>query len=208
MKRCVIIGGAPINDYESIRSQLDSNDFFIFCDCGLKHIPGLGIEPDLIVGDFDSFENPESVAETITLPRKKDDTDTFFAVKEAIMRGYDEFLLIGVIGKRLDHSLGNISILYYLDDLGKTARITDDYSEMEIISRKTAYISDKYPYFSLLNISGVAKGIDIKNALFPLENGEITPNYQYGISNEVLKGKTAEVTVKEGRLLLVKIIKE
>lgn len=208
MKRCVIIGGAPINDYEKIKTQLDINDYFVVCDCGLTHIPELGIEPNLIVGDFDSFENPDIDCETITLPREKDDTDTFFAVKEAIMRGYDEFLLIGVIGKRLDHSLGNISILYYLDELGFSAKIIDDYSEMEIISRKTAYIPDKYPYFSLLNLSGTAKGINIKNSLFPLENGEITPNYQYGISNEVLKGKTAEVTINEGKLLLVKIAKE
>ena len=69
--------------------------------------------------------------ETIILPHEKDDTDTVYAVKEAVSRGFSDFLLIGVIGDRFDHSLGNISILLMLDSLGKTAKIVDDYSEME-----------------------------------------------------------------------------
>ena len=60
-------------------------------------------------------------------------------------------------------------------------------------------------YFSLLNISGTAKGITIKGAKYPLENGEITCEYQYGISNEVLPGQTAEITVTDGKLLLIKV---
>ena len=45
----------------------------------------------------------------------------------------------------------------------------------------------------------------IKNAEYELENGQITCEYQYGISNEVLKGKTAEISLSEGRLLLIKV---
>lgn len=165
----------------------------------------LGLQPHLIVGDFDSAENPNLEAETIVLPCEKDDTDTVFAVKEALDRGFDEFLLLGVVGARLDHTLGNVSVLLRLHSLGKTAKIIDDYSEMEIVSDKPCFIEDSFSFFSLLNISGVAKGISIENAKYPLENGEIDCEYQYGISNEVLKGKTARVTVSEGRLLLIKI---
>ncbi len=208
MKKCVIVGGAPIADYGFINKRLSKQDFYIFCDSGLKHLDGLGVTPSLIVGDFDSYKNPNSEAETIVLPREKDDTDTFFAIKEAIRRGFDDFLLIGALGKRFDHSLGNISALLYLHALGKSASIIDDYSELEIISNKTALVDDSYPYFSLLAIDGTAKGITVKNAKFPLENAEISPEYQYGISNEVIKGKTAEISVKEGKLLLVKVIKE
>ena len=204
-KRCVIIGGADIVDYGKIREYLHPKDLYVFCDSGLSHMQPLGIAPDLIVGDFDSHENPHLAAETIVLPREKDDTDTVFAVKEAVKRGYTDFLLIGVAGKRLDHTLGNLSILLYLDGLGLTASIVDDYSEMRIISRRVCHIPDKFSYFSLLNISGIAKGIQIKNAKYPLENGEITCQYQYGISNEVLPGQTAEVTVENGQLLLVQV---
>ena len=59
MNRCVIAGGADIADYERIRERLREDDFFIFCDSGLKHRKGLGRIPDLIVGDFDSVAMEE-----------------------------------------------------------------------------------------------------------------------------------------------------
>ena len=208
MRRCVIIGGASIGDYETVGAMLRPDDYVIYCDCGLRHMDGLGAEPDLIVGDFDSYSNPEFDTETIVLPCEKDDTDTVFAVKEALRRGFEDFLLVGVVGERLDHTLGNVSILLMLDSEGKKGTIIDDYSEMEIVSDRCempCIIDDSYVYFSLINISGTARGVTIRGAKYPLENAEITCEYQYGVSNEVLPGCTAEVSVGEGRLLLVKV---
>ena len=204
MKRCVIVGGADIGNYAYIREALTADDYVVFCDSGLRHMEQLRAKPSLIVGDFDSHENPHLDAETIVLPCEKDDTDTVYAVKEAVRRGFDAFLLVGVVGGRLDHTLGNVSILLYLDAIGKKGVIIDDYSEMEIVSSAPAHISDAYAFFSLLNITGCARGISIQNAKYPLENGEITCEYQYGVSNEVLPGKTAIVSLCEGKLLLIK----
>ena len=204
MERCVIVGGADINNYGFIRERLCVDDFVIFCDSGLKHMKNLQAQPSLIVGDFDSHENPHLDVETIVLPCEKDDTDTVFAVKEAIKRGFNDFLLIGVVGARLDHTLGNVSILLYLDSLGKKACIIDDYSEMEIVTDKPVPITEAHSFFSLLNITGCAKGITITGAKYPLTNAEITCEYQYGVSNEVLSGQTAYVSVLEGCLLLIK----
>ncbi len=206
MKRCVIVGGADIGRYDRVRVHLREDDFYICCDSGLRHREGLGIAPNLIVGDFDSYENPRLNAETIVLPCEKDDTDTVFAVKEALRRGFEDFLLVGVIGGRLDHTLGNVSILLMLDGQGKRAAAVDDFSEFEIISSKPAFIPDRYAFFSLLNISGTARGIVIKNAKYPLDGAEISCEYQYGISNEPLPGQTAEVSLEKGQLLLVKVL--
>ncbi len=230
-QRCVIIGAAPIHNYEKIRESLNpASDFYIFCDGGLNHSGQLGIAPDLTVGDFDSHALPdldETKSENalcapcalrarsaydervIVLPREKDDTDAFFAVKEALRRGFTDFLLIGVIGNRLDHSLTNISILLYLDRLELSAKIIDDFSEIQVLKNRTLYkLDDSFAYFSLTAIAGEAKGITIKNAKFPLKNGTISPWYQYGISNEVLPGEVAEIFVKKGKVLLSKIFKE
>lgn len=205
MRRCVIVGGADINNYGFIREKLCADDYVVFCDSGLKHLEYLHAKPSLIVGDFDSHDNPRLHIETIVLPREKDDTDTVYAVKEAIKRGFDDFLLIGVVGARLDHTLGNVSILLYLDSLGKKGCIIDDYSEMEIVSERPVSICDKYSFFSLLNITGCAKGITINGAKYPLADAEISCEYQYGISNEVLPGEKAVVSVKCGKLLLIKV---
>ncbi|MER2182379.1 MAG: thiamine diphosphokinase [Clostridia bacterium] len=205
MARCVIIGGAEIADYGRARGMLRGDDFFICCDGGLNHAEGLGIRPDLIVGDFDSHERPDTDTETIVLPREKDDTDTVYAAREAVRRGFGEFLLIGVTGGRFDHTFGNVSLLLYLDAVGKKAQILDDTSLMEIVSGETASIDGSFSFFSLLNISGTARDITIRGAKYPLNGGEITSEYQYGISNEVLPGETATVSVGEGKLLLVKV---
>ena len=205
MKRFVIIGGAEINDYEIIRSYLRDDDFYVYCDCGLRHKEKLCAAPDLIIGDFDSHAKPEDLSNVIVLPVVKDDTDTIFAVKEGIRRNYDDFLLIGVTGGRQDHNLGNIYALLMLKNCGKTAKIIDDYSEMRIISSGES-VRVKYgcSFFSLLNISGTAKGITITGAKYNLEDAEINSEYQYGISNEVLSSdEDAVITLREGNLLLV-----
>ena len=207
MRRCVIVGGAEIGEYGRIANYIGDGDYVVYCDSGLKHHNSLYRQPNLIVGDFDSHENPHLDIETIVLPCEKDDTDTVFAVKEAIKRGFTEFLLVGVVGTRLDHTLGNVYILEYLHSLGLKGRIVDDYSEMELVSSEPAYVDESFAFFSLINISGVTRKVSIEHAKYPLNDAEIQSRYQYGISNEVLPGKIAKITVGEGSALLIKVFK-
>ena len=204
MKRCVIVGSAAINNYIKVKQYLRNDDYFVYCDGGLKHIDELGYKPGLIVGDFDSHENPNLDVETIVLPCVKDDTDTCHAVKVCIERGYTDFFFVGCIGERLDHTLGNIALLIMLKEKGLKGIMIDDYSEMSIVSGVES-IEDSFSYFSLLTLSDSADGIDIKNAKYPLENGSIKSGFQYGVSNEVNKGQTATVSCKCGNLLLIKV---
>lgn len=153
MRRCVIVGGAEIRTYDRVRQYFRPDDFFIYCDCGLRHQEALRAEPDLIVGDFDSHEKPETDRETIVLPVKKDDTDTVFAAKEAMRRGFDEFLLVGVSGGRLDHTLVNVYLLVMLREQGKRALLVDDYSEMELVGAEKVEIPERFPFYSLVNIT-------------------------------------------------------
>ena len=211
MNSCVIVSAGEIHNYARARAFLGPDQFYIFCDGGLAHAEGLGVQPHVIVGDFDScqasdlakYSGTAGRPEIIKLPREKDDTDTLFAVKLALERGFTDFILLGAMGGRFDHAMGNISILLYLHSLGKKARIIDDYSEMQIADKKPFYIEDNCSYFSVLTVAGDVSGVTIKNAKYPLENAELSANFQLGISNEVLPGKVAEVTVAKGRVLLV-----
>lgn len=204
MKRCVIVGGAPIERYDRIKTYLREDDYLIFCDCGLRHAEALGVKPNLIVGDFDSHARPETDTETIVLPTVKDDTDTVHALKESISRGCTDFLLIGMTGRRLDHTLGNIYMLVYIYEKGLNALMVDDYSEISLVGSSPVEIDDSLPFFSLINITGKSKGIYIENAKYPLDNAEIRYDYQYGVSNEVLPGKLARIRVEDGLLLLIR----
>lgn len=236
MNRCVIIGAADINNYEYVGSRISEDDFLIYCDAGLKHadalapkdffgpseIPEAGkFSPDLIIGDFDSYGDitdndgtcvpPEICsaypdAEIIPLPHIKDDTDTFFAAKEALRRGFKDFLFIGVIGNRLDHTLANVSILTHIAVNGAHAIAIDDYSEMEVVVAARTTISPEFSYFSIICLSDKLEGVTIKNAKYPLDGGTITPAYQYATSNEPLKNATAEISIGSGIALIVKIV--
>ena len=202
-KRAVILSAMPVTP--ALSAYLQPGDTVVACDAGYRNAAVLGIQPDLIVGDFDSHEKPETDRETIVLPVKKDDTDTVFAAKEAMRRGFDEFLLVGVSGGRLDHTLVNIYLLVMLRERGKRALLVDDYSEMELVGAEKVEIPERFPFYSLVNITGTARGITETGCKFPLDNGEIHCGYQYGTSNEVLPGQTAAVSVKEGSLLLIKV---
>lgn len=110
-----------------------------------------------------------------------------------------------LLGGRLTQAsrLGNASkigpffLKYAVPISQKTCRATDEVS-----------IEDKYPFFSLLNITGCARGITIRDAKYPLDGAEITCEYQYGVSNEVLPGRTAKISVRDGKLLLIKICRQ
>lgn len=209
--RVVILGSAEIKNYEKISRFINPEDFIIACDGGLNHVEKLGLSPsavNLVVGDFDSHSRPDSWdytnAEIIQLPREKDDTDVFFAVKEALRRDFTDFVLIGVIGQRFDHSLVNISVLLYLQKNGATGVIYDDYSKMQLVvaDAKPTFIPNTYSYFSLMTLEKEAVGVTIKN---PLENATIENSYQLGVSNEVIPEQQAEVSLKTGSLLLIQV---
>ena len=208
-RRCIIIGGAAVQNYDFQKQYIGEDDYIIVCDCGLRHVEKMEVSPDLVVGDFDSWQQPENLdTEIIVLPCEKDDTDTVFAAKEALKRGFTDIVILGAVGGRFDHTIGNIGILQYIAKVGGQGLIVDDYSEMTIIGEDAVVIEDDCRYFSLLAIYGDAIGVNIENAKYPLKDATIRTDYQYGISNEVIPGQKAKVWVEQGNLLLVKIIEE
>ena len=202
-RRAVVIAGGEIISYERVRSFLKPEDYYIFCDSGLFHKEGLNVEPDLIIGDFDSHEKVDTGSEIITLPEMKDDTDSLSGVKLALKRGFKDFLLLGMTGRRMDHTLCNLYLLSYIKSHHGKALIVDDWSEMEVVENEEVFISVSYAYFSLIAWKGKCEGVNIENALYPLSSAVIEPEYQYGISNEPLKGGS-RVWVEKGSLLLIK----
>lgn len=204
MRRCVVIGNGLIENEEKVRSYIRNDDFILACDGGLHYLERWGWKPDWAVGDFDSANTPEADVETTVLPQEKDDTDTEHALHEAVNRGFREFLLLGMLGGRWDHTLGNIYLLRYLYLQGCRAYLADGQTMMEIVGREAVSIPDTVRYFSLLAIDGEADGVTIRGAKYPLEDACISCDRQYGISNEVCPGKTATVRVEKGCLLLIR----
>ena len=205
--RCIIFGGQLGEAEPEIASLIRSGDFIICADRGYAYAASLCIKPDLIVGDFDSSDKPDTDIPTIVLPEHKDDTDLHFAAREGIRRGFDSFLLTGVTGGRPDQTAASVFTLNYLVSLGKSAEIVDRHARIFITDRSITLQRPAYPcWLSVFPLDGTAKGVSISGAEYPLTCARLTNDYPIGVSNRFF-ADAVTVSVKSGRLLVM-IVRE
>ena len=109
MSRCVIVSAGPFRDPAVLSGFLQQDDYVIAADKGWQLACAMGVQPAVLVADFDSMPVPAASdgVKVVTLPEEKDETDTAYALKMAYDLGYREFLLLGCTGGRLDHFLTN-----------------------------------------------------------------------------------------------------
>ena len=86
-RHAVILSAVPVA--AALGRYVQPGDFIVACDAGYSNAARLGLQPDLIVGDFDSAPQPKTAQETIVLPHVKDDTDTQYAARWLLEQGYD-----------------------------------------------------------------------------------------------------------------------
>ena len=137
MKAAIICNGR-IDHYDIAKEQLSKVDFIICADGGTRHAYHMNIIPNIIIGDMDSSKNEyieyysSKEVPIIKYSSDKNKTDTHICLEYA-MESYDEIILLGATGSRLDHTLGNVSILRLAADKGKNACIIDENNEIYVI---------------------------------------------------------------------------
>jgi thiamine pyrophosphokinase len=175
----------------------------IAADAGYRLCRGLGIVPDLVLGDFDSMPEPVGVP-VRRMPVEKDDTDTMLALKTGLEEGCGEFYLYGFTGgKRLDHTLANLQSLLYLRRRGARGWLYDDDFVWTGIENESLTIQKEVEWglFSAFCLGDKADGIDEVGFQYPLKNATLTPEFPLGVSNHILEMEAA-VTVRDGALLV------
>lgn len=200
IKKCVVISGAPEEDV-SYYSDYLHNRFIICADSGYRKCERLSAKPDLIIGDFDSSEKPDTDCEIISLQVRKDDTDTFHCIKEAVNRGYNDIVILGGIGSRMDHTYANILSVNYCYEHGVKCSLINKHNKISIISGRKVLYRDEYEYFSLYALFEACEGVSIKNAQYDLDNIVLSPAEQFTQSNG-FKDSTCEVNIEKGKILL------
>ena len=209
MKRCAIFAGGDMPDVMPYNLPEYYKDFecVICADSGYKHAKRLGIVPDVIVGDFDSYDGelPEGVEVIRTVP-EKDDTDTLMAIKKAIAMGYNEISLFGALGgKRFEHTIANIQTMMYARKHGCKLGI---YGESTLLLQGTEdgeqnYLrEDEGTYLSVFAMTESADIEYMRGVKYPLENYRMVQSFPIGVSNEIT-GTTADIKLKSGVVLIV-----
>ena len=82
---CYIVGAASL---DGVRLSPGSGDYVIAADGGYRSLKARGIEPDFVMGDFDSLGYRPDHPNVETHPVMKDDTDLGLAVRWALAHGY------------------------------------------------------------------------------------------------------------------------
>lgn len=123
MKKCIILAnGQPPKKNVFNYLKKKGYETLICADGGANSAAKLDLIPDFIIGDLDSI-NP-SVYDyfydkcRIIQFKRQNDTDVEKCIKFAIKNKFDEVMLLGATGDRLDHSFCNMGIvLKYFDKI-------------------------------------------------------------------------------------------
>ena len=202
--RCVIIGSAPIAEPENLKQRIRSGDFILCADGGVAAALRMGLPPRLIVGDFDSYSGsfPEKT-EVIRLPVHKDDTDLMYSIKEALRRGFTEFLLLGSTGGRLDHTLASISSLQYLADHGACGVLADEKNEVRLYQEGSFLIQgEQGALLSVFPWGTPFCNVTYEHLEYPLDHQNLYSSEPTGVSNCMLAGRV-RIHVHKGLVLVV-----
>ncbi len=179
-----------------------SNDLIIGADRGYFTLVENGIEPQVAIGDFDSYTGKIDCENTIVFPVKKDDTDSALAIKYAIGQGYKKIVVFGAIGGALDHTIANIALCASYTEKGIDISFVDGESVLFAFSNSTVSFDEKATgRISVFSFGDKAEGVYGKGLLYTLENASLENRVPLGVSNEFI-GEKSEISVKKGTLLI------
>lgn len=212
MKTCVIITGGSIDCAfaGSFLRQL-SYDYLIAVDGGLAAVRELGLCPDAVVGDFDTvspqlleeFRRNKEILFEEHQP-EKDETDTELAIRTALRTNPGAIYLLGATGGRMDHTIGNLHLLYPCFQKGIGAYMVDEKNKIYLIQRHRSFHKSSLwgNYISFLPLTETVSGITLTGFRYPLNQKTIHIGTSLCISNELTE-EFGEITCLDGTLICV-----
>ena len=199
MKRCVIFCGGG---FSSLDGPILDTDLVIAADKGLDYTRQLGLNPQIVLGDFDSLGYIPAGAEVH--PVEKDDTDAMLAVRRGLDSGCGELILYGSLdGDRVDHTMANFQLLCFLADRGARGTLVGIRQKATVIQNSSIrFDAGQKGILSVFCMGDCARGVSIRGAKYCVENVMLTNSFPLGVSNS-FTGENAEISVKEGKLLII-----
>lgn len=154
------------------------------------------------IGDFDSISSEERDEIAIhcpieVLPTHKDETDSEKGIFYALEHGYDEIILYGALGGRMDHTTANLSLLIHRE---LPLVLMDEHHYIRKLKKGNYLLPKRFTYLSFLALEKTI--ISETGVAYPLEMRTITPQDIYPISNEII-ADYAQITIHEGSVLMI-----
>lgn len=197
---CYIVGAGECSSLEIDRKL---RDLIIAADGGLRYLVEAGIEPDIIIGDFDSLGNVPDGKNVIRLNPVKDITDMHAAAEIGMEKGYSDFIIYGACGGRFDHTLANIQLIALLAQKGFKASLCDGKTFITALHNSSISFSKDYiGYISVFSHSDKCTDVNIKGLKYTLDNATLSNSFPLGVSNEFI-GCNSEISIGNGTAIVV-----
>ena len=197
---CYVIGAGENHGLDFFPQP---EDYVIAADGGFAYLLEKGIQPDLLIGDFDSLCHQPEKVRIVALPCEKNETDTFAAVTAGINQGYDTFHIYCGTGGRREHTLANIQLLAYLSQNGKKGFLFGKENVITAITNSTLHLGAHHcGYVSVFSHSDKSTGVTLCGLKYALDCAEVCNHFPIGISNEFLD-MPSTISVEKGTLLIV-----
>lgn len=212
MKQVLIVTGGDVDD-ASAAGFLKTYEVscVIAVDGGLEAVKRLGLSPDCVVGDFDTVDRgllEEYKGRNVHFEAhnpEKDCTDTELALLYALsLPGVERIAILGALGRRFDHALGNLQVMKHALDRGIPCEIVDRYNRVCLLDHgKTFRKGEVYgTYVSFIPFTEEVRGLTLRGFRYPLENSVLRQGCSLGISNELSEDQ-AQVSLEEGILICI-----
>ncbi|MCD8337549.1 MAG: thiamine diphosphokinase [Lachnospiraceae bacterium] len=178
-------------------------DLLIAADGGYRYLKNMGMEPDVLLGDFDSLEAVPEHRHLIRHSPIKDDTDMALAVAYAEAEGIRTFFLYGGMGGRLDHTLANLQLLTGMARKGLKAWLIGQGLVLTAVTNGCLLFPEQARGMLSVFCQGEqARGVYEHGLKYELEDAVLTCDRALGVSNE-FTGAASSIEVKDGTLLVV-----
>ena len=209
MKILIITGGSVEISFAAAFLKKYRYDILIAVDKGVESMTELGVRPDMLIGDFDSadtvFINKYMADKDIKIIRHnpvKDATDTELALDTAIDMDAEEIAILGAVGTRVDHVLGNIHCLYKALIKDIKCVLWDEHNRIELIKSPLKILKNEMygRYVSFLPFTDSVEELNLKGFKYNLDGYTLKYGTSIGVSNEV-KEDAAYVDFKSGILI-------
>ncbi len=190
------------------RLTISPSDVLVAVDNGWRYLAALGLTPDLLIGDLDSLppavlaKPGNQLTEVLRFPPEKDQTDLELALDEVLKRGFQRVLVVGALGGRLDHTLGNLALLSRPDLAGLDCSLDDGTCSVRLVRSYALLATQPGDLVSLVPCNGDALGVSTTGLQYPLKHETLRADTARGISNVALGGQV-EVHLAGGSLLLI-----
>jgi thiamine pyrophosphokinase len=206
MKKCIVLAnGKP--PQKNIILFLNKKGFntLVCADGGGNTARKLGLIPDYIIGDLDSVSSGTlkyfSNRTKIVKINRQDDTDVEKCLKFIISKKFDECVLLGGTGDRLDHTFCNLGILLKFSDKIKVMLI----SEKSILTVESGIIKLKTKIKETISMYAFNNETRITSSglKYPLKKDSLPFGVRESTSNVTTENEV-NLHIKGGKIFLIR----